>query len=321
MISGRSAKSCLYLSLLLSTGILVAVCAASADVTDFGGEADRFKGNGDLEPPRCQLDVPRAATAPFFVKWNCADNYAPADEIRTELWIYKKGQEAPSLLANFLGFPASVQIDQGILGLTPEQDFTEGLPVSFRLVARDRAGVGTITVPVAVSSQDNSVTTCDLGILTEETESTGSTTGKPAMRVTVSNAVVATTQTTTSKFRVSTPTAVSADPCEIDPLCSDGERVTFVLSVVLDDENTVQTGGSSTGEDTDEDTDLDEDQTDTGSGSQNNATGALVVNPSTFSVDLTGSASIKDAVLTELNMNGEATVDGAPASVTVTCSK
>src|SRR5262245_14316632 len=77
-----------------------------SEVTDFGGYPDRFKGDGDQQPPACQIDLPAGSKTPFFVKWNCSDDDVDPQDIRTELWIYKKGAAFPEKLQSFLGFPA-----------------------------------------------------------------------------------------------------------------------------------------------------------------------------------------------------------------------
>ena len=99
-----------YARLIMLGACLTAPAIAYADTTDFGGYPERFKGAGDRIPPRCQIDLPRASAEPFFVKWNCTDDNAEPSDIRSEVWIYRKGAPTGALLQNFLGFPAQCEL-------------------------------------------------------------------------------------------------------------------------------------------------------------------------------------------------------------------
>ena len=259
---------------------------AAAETLNFGGYSSRFKGNGDLIPPECQIDLPTGSSEPFFVKWNCTDNYADRDDIRTELWIYRKGATAGERLKSFIGFPAAVKIDQSVLGVTT---FTDGLPVQFRLVAMDLAGITAISPLLTVRAQDNSVSKCDLRIIAKATESTGGTTGLPESSVVVQGAAVETTQTSTTNVTIVTPVAAEADPCEIETVCSDGSKVAFRAPVTIASDST--------------------------------ATAKLTVSPGALLIDLVGAVEVKDSAVSTIALSGTTEIDGREAEVTLDCGK
>lgn len=266
--------------------LLATAGSAAADTTSFGGYSARFKGDGDKIPPDCQIDLPRAASEPFFVKWNCTDDNAERDDIRTTLWIYKKGAPAGELLKGFIGFPAAVKIDESVLGSTK---FTDGLPVQFRLVAEDLAGITAISPLLTVQVQDNSVNECDLQIIAQATEATGGTTGLPESSVTIANAVVQTTQSSATSVSIATAAAAEADPCEIESVCADDSKVAFRAPVTL--------------------------------GTGSTATAKLTISPGALLVDLTGTVVVKDSVLTSISLGGTTEIDGREADVTLECGK
>lgn len=272
--------------------LLLIGSTAVAETTEYGGYPDRFKGKGDTEPPQCGLTLPRAAIEPFFVQWYCVDDVSPSDEIRSELWILRNGALAPDKIKDFLGFPASVLIDEAILQVG---EFTDGLPVSVRLVARDRAGNAVITPFILVLSQDNSLNTCDLQVITEATESTGDTTGVPSLSVVVDKALVATQQLSDEDLRVFTPTEVLANPCEIDSICVNNSELRFDSSLTLAEE---EEGLSA--------------QT---------ASGTVNVTPGDVSADVSGTAEVESGALQSLNVTGSTVVDGQDATVTLTCER
>jgi hypothetical protein len=272
------------------TGALAAIlaCAASswAETFDFGGHLEKFKGGGDKVPPQCQVEYPRAAGDAFFIKWNCVDNYAARDQIRTELWIYRNGDQAGRLIESFLGFPAAAYIDANQLKV---QRFADGLPASFRLVAIDRAGITTISETFTVRAQDNSLTKCTLTVDREATESTGDTTGQPAATVKLSDVEVQTTQSDTQHLVVATKEAASADPCEIDSICTDGDKIDFSAALTL--------------------------------GSDNSAAGSILVTPGALNANVEGTAEISSSVLSTLSVSGDTTIDDVAATVSLDCQK
>ncbi len=262
---------------------------ARAETTDFGGYPERFKGAGDRIPPRCQIDVPRASAEPFFVKWNCSDDNAEASDIQTEIWIYRKGAPTGALLQSFLGFPAAARIDETVLETAT---FKEGLPVSVKLLARDRAGNVTISPIMQVNAQDNSVDTCTLKLVTEETESSGSTTGIPSLTVELTDAEVTVQQSTTEKFQVRTKLAQTAGTCEIDSVCFDESRVTFNADLNLNTESAETT-----------------------------VTGTLSIVPGSLVVNVTGTTTVDGVLLRSLELTGTTTINGASTAVTLTCNQ
>lgn len=274
---------CTCLTLLVTVFLL---SGAAADVFDFGGSSEKFKGGGDDTPPRCSVGIPRAADAPFFITVDCADDETDDEDVRTEIWILRNGANRFRLVEAYLGFPVSLQVDTAILQVG---EFSEGLPAGFRIRAIDRAGNSTTSNGLLVLQQDNRVDQCDLSIVTEATESDGDTTGVPAMTVLVDNALVTTTQSSTTTFSITTTTSANAAPCEIQSICNNGDQVTFSSSVIL--------------------------------GDGDSATGTIAIAPSATMADLTGSATIEDSVLTLLDLSGTTTIDGAAATITLTCSQ
>lgn len=292
-----------------SLGIISLICllvfttAGSSETSDFGGHPDRFKGGGDRTPPRCQIDLPRASTEPFFIKWNCTDDVSPEDEIRSELWIMRKDAVAAEKLSSFIGFPASVYIDSGIL----RQDvFADGLPASFRLVAYDRAGIAVITPFLPVLGQDNSVDTCDLLIVTEPTEADGGTIGQPSQTLSVSDAQVLSRQTTNSDLSVQTTQKVAASPCEITDLCEDKQQVTFESSLTVTSEDS-----------------SDQDDSDSGTltPGTKNLMGSLSLSPGNLLVSLSGEGQVSAGALESFEVSGNTVIDGASATVTLSCEQ
>ncbi len=275
--------------ILLAAAISAACVAgrANADTTDFGGYSDRFKGAGDKIPPRCQIDLPTASTTPFFIKWNCTDDNADPQEIRTELWLYRNGAPTGELVANFLGFPASVQVHEGLLGVT---NFREGLPISVKLLARDRAGITAISPSFVVRAQDNTVSTCSLTIDTEATESDGSTTGTPASNVNVSSANVTVTQPSDTTVAVSAAGSLLADPCDINSVCFDNSRLTFTSSLTF-------------------------------SPSDSTATGTVSVVPGSLVVNVNGTTSSDGVMLSTFDVSGTTKIDGVDATLTLKCDR
>lgn len=277
----------ILLALVAAVFSLLSTTAVYADTSDFGGYSERFKGKGDREPPQCQLEAPASAAEEFFIQWNCADNYCPVDDIRTELWVLRKDATVPRKVTEFLGFPASVQINTGLLEAATIE---EGLPASFRLVATDRAGNSTVSPYVTVLSGEDTEasTTCSLQVVTEATASTGSTTGVPSMTVLLSDAPVTVRQNSNeSSLEILTTSATTAETCEITTLCENNNKLTFDLTL----------------------TDV------TSSGTA----GTIIISPGSVDSSLTGTSSISGTAITTLNMTGTAVIDETNATVTLTC--
>ncbi|MCB0346267.1 MAG: hypothetical protein KDD66_14205 [Bdellovibrionales bacterium] len=265
--------------------------AASALTTDQGGYAEKYKGGGDKVPPRCGFDVPTSASEPFFIRWNCADNFedkTPQADIRTSVWIRRESDTRWVKIQDFLGLPASLWVDHGMLGVSELDGFEKGLPVSFRLIATDNAGI-TSTSPVrTVSAGSTVVEVCNLTITTAATESTGSTTGIPSMTAQLVDAQITSAQTRSDAVSFATNSDATASPCEIDSVCSNSSMVGF-------------SGTASLAEDGSSD------------GNIQIVPGLdFVALQGTYQTDSSGQA-------TSLNLSGETVVDGLSATVTLSC--
>lgn len=267
---------------------LVAPDVALSDSIDIGGFDEEFKAGGDQRPPNCQLEFPRAATSAFFIQWDCTDDVSPPEDITTELWFLKNGASVPKKIASFLGFPASVQFTAENLEAT---SVAAGLPAAFRLVARDRAGIATISPFVIVSAQDNSVDDCTVSLVRSATQSTGDTTGTPATSILLSNVDVATQQVNSNSVRIFTEDSVEASPCEIDAVCDDADDNELSFSINAD--------LSSTSE----------------------VTGSFTLSPGTTSSTLTGTATVSNSILSNLSLDGTTTIDGVSTAVSISCSQ
>ncbi len=230
------------LKILARTAFLTSLLlleVAQAQVTTFGGDPDRFKGDGDLEPPLCDLNIPTTATAPFFITWSCSDNNSPNDDLRSEVWIKAKGETIPKKVADFFGFPASVQVTEGLLNslksvaadstssstsdsITEVSTFSSLLPIEIKLLVRDRGGASAISKVIIVQSESSSNTdttelsSCDLSISTPATEATDSTVGSASLSAEVSDLTV-----TSSSGVITASNIFSFSNCEIDELCKD----------------------------------------------------------------------------------------------------
>lgn len=271
-------------ALALGVFLLQAPRVSSADTTDFGGYSDRFRGDGDKQPPRCQIDIPRASTTPFFISWNCVDDAASPDEIRTELWMLRKNANAPVKVADFLGFPASVRVDEGLLGAASMSD---GLPASFRLLARDRSGVASLSPFLNVSAQDNNLSSCDLQITTEAGEAD---VGGSTMSVVAQSVPVRVSQRENTDLNLETSAATAATPCEIAALCQSETEGANQIAFAA----TLTTSGST-------------------------ISGELSVNSGALVAQLSGTTDIANAALGSFQASGKTTIQGSVADVNLVC--
>lgn len=272
--------------LLLVGALLFAAVRIEAETVDFGGHGNKFKGGGDKIPPQCQVSYPRAATEPFAVLWNCVDDNAAQEEIRTELWIYRKGAQAGELIANFLGFPANAQIDAAMLR---SADIVSALPVSFKLVAIDRAGITAISPLLTVRAQDNTLDSCTISVETEATESTGGTTGLPAGTVLVENVPVTTSQPDDRHVVIASSSATAATTCEVEKICEDDGKVSFEANVTLLESDAAES--------------------------------TIAISPGAVSAELQGTGTTSDNSLTALELSGETVIDSQNATVELNCKK
>ncbi|MCC6953694.1 MAG: hypothetical protein IT290_06215 [Deltaproteobacteria bacterium] len=274
-------------SLCTAAIALTLAASANAEITDFGGHTERFKGGGDKIPPQCSINVPKASQEPFTIKWYCIDDNAGSQDIRTELWMFRKDSPASELVGNFLGFPAAAYIDEKTLHTAT---VAEGLPVRFRLLAKDRAGITTVSPVITVGATDTSLDTCTLEVNTEGTESTGDTTGVPAASVRATNVPVEVTESGENQITIKSAEPAGATPCELDSFCSDDSEVSFELTLTLDEAAESQTG-------------------------------TITINPAGQSVELSGEAKVEGIKLSSISLTGETTVETVPATVSLNCSQ
>ena len=256
-----------------------------ADTSAFGGYIERFKGAGDRVPPQCVVDIPSAAASPFFIKWNCEDDESMSDELRSEVWIYRNGEPRGFLAGSFIGFPASLFVDEAV---AREETFTNSLPLRFRLIVRDRAGLAAVSPFIVVSRQDNSVDECSLFLATEATLSDGSTTGIPSLVVSVDDSTLD-IQSDSTSLSVNSLGSEAASTCEITSVCEDDDNVSFSGSFSLD--------------------------------SLGNASGTLSISPGSPTVSLSGTATLTDSILERVQLSGTTIIDDLETTVTLDCSK
>lgn len=299
-------------SLLVGLLVLAFPQAGFTETEDFGGSDFEFGGRrGDRTPPQCQVDFPSLTTSASFVSWNCEDDISDPSEIRTEFWIVRSDQQRPVLLQRFLGFPASLLIDETVLG----GSFETSLPVSFRMVATDRAGNSALSsvleIGFGIETEDDEEDTedetgddtdeeeeteddtatdsqgelaCALEITTEQIPSTETTTGLPSTQVTVST--LADFSQLSSGSTSLNAANVTASPCEIDSVCADNDQVDFSLSYI--------------------------------SGSTN---GTISISPGNISLSLTGtSGETTEGAPSSIDFDGSTVIDGRSAGVSLTCS-
>ena len=265
---------------------LIAPMTSDAETYDFGGYSERMKGHGDRIPPRCQIDLPRSASAPFFVQWYCPDEDTVEQNVRSELWIYRKGAPNGELVKSFLGFPAAVQINESLLGVTA---FRDGLPVSVRLTATDQAGNTTMSPLLSIVAKTDYLNQCTLKITQSSSESSSNTTGIPESTVTVSDVLVTTSKSSDNTYRIISNEAKLADPCEIDNVCSSENVVGFAAEVVIGDSST---------------------------------TGKISVSPGDLSASsLTGTSTVKDGNLKSAELSGDVEYENRTTTISINCSQ
>ena len=264
---------------------------AQAETIDFGGNSERFKGRGDRVPPTCQVQAPSASGDSFLIVWNCedSDESTSKSDIRSELWILRKGSSAWEIANQVLGFPAATTVDPTLLkSLTVK----EGLPASFRVVGIDRAGNSTVSPSFTVNPGDSSNLACALSVSTNgtETDSTGSTTGVPSRTVTITSVQSEAIAATATAFTIRSSTSSLATTCEIDSVCSADSLVSFSGSGVIN-------GGSSS--------DV-----------------SISISPGALNAELSGSvtAGADGVSVSAVSLSGTGTVDEETATVTLECS-
>ena len=267
--------------------LLLTTPAAAQRTQDFGGF--RYGGAGDTTAPRCQVSHPTSATSGFFISWFCVDDLVEQgvfeDGIFTSIWIRRPGGTRFEKIDDFLDFPASLFVDEFIL----QDTFDSGLPATFVIVARDRAGMTTISDRFTITNRDNDVDRCTLSVTTRATEADGGTTGLPSMNVTLSSVNVFTQNTSNDSFTVSMFRKEIAVPCEISELCSDDDQVEFAASVTVD--------------------------------ADGSATGRIEISPNDVAENLTGTGSVSGSTLDSVDLSGTTVLEGTVADISLSCSQ
>jgi len=259
---------------------------AYADVIEHGGHPERIKGDGDMVPPQCQFDFPNSATSAFWVEWSCFDNFTPQENIRTELWVFRQQDLRPILMESFLGFPASARIDESVLETT---DFAGSLPVGLRLRAIDFAGNSTTSPMISVGTTSNSLSSCSVALVTEAVASTETITGTPSLTVSTSGSEIISSRTGTNIYNISTSTASETTNCEVDSVCLNDNQISFSGTFEVDVEN-----GSVSGE--------------------------VSLSPGEVTAEVSGAATPSGNTLSVLQAEGSTTVDGTPATFSISCN-
>jgi hypothetical protein len=260
--------------------------SATAQVIDIGGE--KFKGGGDKKKPKCQISHPLSANSSFFIEWNCEDDTAEPSEIQTQVWILRPDAPRYVIADEYLGFPASLEVTEELLG----GPFTEWLPASFVLLARDTAGNTAISSPFTITNRDNDVDTCNLVVSTRATESDGETTGVPNLTAALNSVSVFTQSTNNSTFTVKMFRPEIAEPCDIDEICSQGSgdpELFFTASITVNE--------------------------------QGDAEGRINLDPGEFSVNVTGSSTLNESTLEDVQLTGTTIIDNVVTDVDLDCSQ
>lgn len=227
---------------LVIVGALISTGAVRSEVSSFGGDAEQFVGDGDLVPPACTLDVPKLASSPFFVKWDCTDNLSTPDQLRSELWIKPKGQPISRKVKDFLGFPAAIEVNEGLLtelsetkvtttsdtstdssSTSKESALNSFFPIEVRLIVRDRGGASAISEVQTVLGGES--LSCDITVKTESVEASGESSGTPSLEASVSSVDGA-----NSGGGLQSLGEFSFSSCDIEELCQDDPKYSFSIS-------------------------------------------------------------------------------------------
>ncbi|HMO16835.1 MAG TPA: hypothetical protein PKA63_03170 [Oligoflexia bacterium] len=224
--------------------------AVSEEITEFGGYPARFKGDGDLEPPLCNVEAPKSASEPFFIKWNCTDNESGPDELRSEVWILRQGAQIPVKIADFLGFPASVLIEKGHLidyatigedeikrSEAATKPFDSYLPIGIRMLVRDRSGTSALSPVLTVIPGESSFSECSINLSTEARSATKEVTGVPSLSAVAPIVTVQTNGSLGENTVITSSEDFTFGVCEISSLCgSDGASSFFNFELTLKNE-------------------------------------------------------------------------------------
>jgi hypothetical protein len=298
------------LALLVATGV------AAAQNKSFGGPEESFKGKGDREPPICLLDTPRLAGEGFHVMWDCRDNDAKREDIRTELWLQASGSPIYSMVGTFLGFPASVQVTNELVG---KENFREAFPIRVKLLARDSAGNSTVSPVRTVEYATTKLRECDL-LISERATTTGTDdedeTTSAGVMVDVRRIPV-TASSTSSTVDVTSFEPTLASKCELDSVCSNEEKVSIRLN--LSRKASSDTPAADEEDTTGEDAETPEDATADETESTQNATGSLQIIPGASDVSVAGEISGEQTDIDAISVTGTAEISNRPTRISVTC--
>ena len=303
----------------LAAGLLLLPSLAGAETAEFGGEP---LGQNST-PPLCQITYPVSTRQPFFIQWNCSDDVSDPADITTELWISRPNDPRYTKVDDFLGFPASVQVNAALLGAT---SVAEGLPLNFRLIARAAAGATSVSPVFTVSGGSTSISKCDLSIVTQGTTSTGSTTGVPSSSVLLRGAAVTTQRGSNGQLTVRTTVPATASTCEIDSICEADSLVAFSVALGASgssssSSSTSSSSSSSSSSSTSSSASSSSSSSTSSSGGSSGgaATGELTVTPGDVSSDVSGRVTVNNGSVTAVDVRGTASVDGANAELRLSC--
>lgn len=287
----------LFSSLLALSFLSFSAGAATAQTTEFGGHDARFKGDGDREPPLCNVEAPSNANEPFFIKWNCTDNESGPDELRSEVWMLRNGAQIPLKVADFLGFPASVRIEKAHLIdqskllteedkiATEEKDFQSFLPIGIRMLVRDRSGNASLSPVLIVEPGSSIISRCSVNIRTEQQLASLQTSGIPSLEARSVNIPVQTLSSNLGSRTVNSKESFGFNPCQIDFLCNSEDM--YTLNLVTNN----QAGGTLS---------------------------LLSKSNSLSSIPMNNSLRVSDSP-DSISLRGETTIDGINSEVFLTC--
>jgi hypothetical protein len=140
-----------------------------------------------------------------------------------------------------------------------------------------------------VGTTSNAISNCSVSIVTEAVEATETITGTPSLTVSTTNSAVASSKSGTSNYNVSTSSEANTTDCEIDSICINQGNISFGAAFEVAE-------------------------------SDSSVSGQVTLNPGEIAIEVTGSATPSGNTLSQLQAEGETTVDGTPAMLTISCS-
>jgi hypothetical protein len=161
--------------------------------------------------------------------------------------------------------------------------FKDGPPVSFKLLARDRAGNATISPVLTVGTKSEAAAQCTLSITTEATTDT------PAKTVTATNVAVSTIKTGANAVTIEAKESVVGDPCDATTtVCSEDSKISFAAEVTFAENG--------------------------------DASGTVTVTPGDLTdVSTTGSGKNSTTGFESIELSGEVTVEGETGILNLSC--